>query len=48
MTDLERDIIYYFKNENDNRISVIAEKYNTSKYIVSRVVNKHLSGKFKS
>ncbi len=47
MTKLEQKVVSYFIENHDNRVSVIAEKFKTTKYVITRIIDKHLQGKYK-
>lgn len=43
--ELEEKIIDYWLNNKDNRVSVIAKKFEVSEYKVSRAINNYLKNK---
>lgn len=43
--ELEEKIIDYWLSNKDNRVSVIAKKFEVSEYKVSRAINNYLKNK---
>ena len=40
--ELERNVVNYFKNNNDNRISVMSEVFNEKPRIIQKIIDAYL------